>query len=319
MAIKANPNSVSARDEAEKLAASLPDLLVEADRIAMTITQGLHGRRRAGIGETFWQYRRYNESDTASAIDWRRSARAQHTYVRENEWEAANTVYLWVDLTASMGFRSHIADVTKRARALVITLALSNLLIGAGERVSVLGSGLTPSPHRTTTRKIGNWLVTDGLEQAKTNDGLPPLQQVSRFSNIVLIGDFLAHADDVSERLIKLAGDNITGHLLQVLDPAEETLPYEGRKEFTEVAGPLKLTIGRVEGLRSAYQKKFSDHRQEIAALARRIGWSFNVHHTDASPHRALLSLYSMMSNNLGIAGYSNPLHYTSPDRWAEA
>ena len=61
--------------EAKGIAAGLPDLLVEARRVASTVLAGWHGRRVAGPGETFWQYRPFTPGEAAATVDWRRSAR----------------------------------------------------------------------------------------------------------------------------------------------------------------------------------------------------------------------------------------------------
>src|SRR5579862_6361394 len=121
------------------LAASMPRLILEARRIAATIIHGLHGRRRAGSGENFWQYRRFVWGEPAARVDWRRSARDDFLYVREREWEAAHTVWIWPDRSASMAFRSPLAQVTKLDRALVMALALAGILVQGGERVGVPG------------------------------------------------------------------------------------------------------------------------------------------------------------------------------------
>ena len=260
------------------------------------MAHGLHGRRRAGIGETFWQYRRYREGDPASTIDWRRSARSENTYIRENEWDAANTVWLWCDLTTSMDFHSHLVEISKRDRAIVLTLALANLLLRGGERVGLLGAEMAPSVHRYAIRPMARWMTDTGVAQA--DEGLPPETRLRRFSTCVLIGDFLQPIDHIAHRLGEIAGEDVKGHIVQVLDPAEETLPYHGRKEFVEMNGPLKLTIGRVEELRGAYQEKIEPHRAGLSALARRLGWSFTVHHTDTPPQRVLLSLYGHLSGD---------------------
>ena len=291
------------RERAESLASAFPALLIEADKVAQTVAMGLHGRKRAGTGETFWQYRRYRDGDSASSIDWRRSARSERIYIRENEWEAANTVWLWNDLTRSMDFQSHISDVTKRDRAIVLTLALAGLLLKGGERVGMLGSDVPPSVHRYAIRPMARWMADTGIKQAE--EGLPPGARLQKFSTCVLIGDFLSPIDKIAERLNMIAGSDIHGHIVQILDPAEETLPYLGRKEFIEMKGPLKLTIGRVETLREAYQQKVEDHRANLAALAKRMGWTFTVHHTDTPPHRALLALYGMLSGDFAT-GRSN-------------
>ena len=111
-----------ASGEARSLAQTMPRLILEARRIAATVIHGLHGRRRAGPGENFWQYRRFLSGEPARRVDWRRSARDEHLYVREQEWEAAHTVWLWPDRSPSMVFRSELAQDTKLDRTLVIAL-----------------------------------------------------------------------------------------------------------------------------------------------------------------------------------------------------
>ena len=91
-----------AAGEGRTLAATMPRLILEARRVAATVIHGLHGRRRAGPGENFWQYRRFVSGEPASRVDWRRSARDDHLYVREQEWEAAHTVWIWPDRSPSM-------------------------------------------------------------------------------------------------------------------------------------------------------------------------------------------------------------------------
>jgi len=132
----------------------MPALLIEAQRVAHTVTHGSHGRRRAGPGETFWQFRHFDYNDSRAGIDWRRSGSSDHLFVREREWEAAHPVWLWVDLSPSMRFRSRLSNTTKESRAVVLWLALGVAVAVAGWRIpgafrdarqAVLGvRGLTP-------------------------------------------------------------------------------------------------------------------------------------------------------------------------------
>src|SRR5213592_4179003 len=117
---------------ARSLTAAMPRLILEARRVAATVIHGLHGRRRAGPGENFWQYRRFVSGEPASRVDWRRSARDEHLYVREQEWEAAHTVWLWPDRSPSMLFRSQLAEDSKLERCLVVAFALAEILVEAG-------------------------------------------------------------------------------------------------------------------------------------------------------------------------------------------
>src|SRR6201997_369867 len=99
--------------DGRSLAATMPRLILEARRVASTLIHGLHGRRRAGPGENFWQYRRFVNGEPSNSVDWRRSARDDHLYVREREWEASHTIWLWADRSPSMDFVSKLSEWSK--------------------------------------------------------------------------------------------------------------------------------------------------------------------------------------------------------------
>jgi len=155
---------------AEQAAAALPPLLVAANRVASTVAQGVHGRRRVGQGETFWQFRQYQPGDAAQRIDWRESAKSQRLYVRETEWEAAQSVWLWRDASPSMDYASTRGLPTKRERADLLTLALAALLLRGGERVTLLGTGVAPSHGRAVLNRMAQQLLRE------TTGGLPGVE-----------------------------------------------------------------------------------------------------------------------------------------------
>lgn len=278
---------------AHSLAERMPELMLEAARISHTVTHGVHGRRRAGPGETFWQFRQYEQNDSATLIDWRRTASANHVYVREREWEAAHTVWLWPDLSPSMAFQSTLSQTSKRDRALVLTLAVAELLVRGGERVGLLGL-TNPTASRRATARLAETLITHEESDALAT-GLPPPARISRFSGTVLISDFLDPLDKIEAALRRLAGDEISGHLVQILDPIEESLAFEGRMEFIEPEHGERWIGDRVESLREAYQEKLEAHRRGLRELANRLGWSFMVHHTDRPASEPMLNLIARM------------------------
>ena len=224
--------ALATRRRAERTAAALPALLVAAQRVAATIQQGVHGRRRPGTGETFWQFRRYEPGDAAAAIDWRQSARTTHVYIREREWEASQSVWLWRDGSPSMEFASRAANETKKERATLILLALAALLLRGGEQVALLGHERRPLRGAAALSRLAESLVAD-----ERPDGLPAPTQLPKHAHAVLIGDFLDPLDDIRGAVKGLAGLGVTGHLVHVLDPAEETLPFSGRVRFSGLEG----------------------------------------------------------------------------------
>ena len=288
--------------EAHQLAARMPALLIEAQRVAHTVTHGIHGRRRAGPGEAFWQFRHFDQNDSLAGIDSRRSASSDHLFVREREWEAAHTAWPWVDLSPSMRFRSHLAPVSKEHRAVVLALALSDLLARGGERIGVLSG--RPYTGRHASRRIAEALVRDEAHA----ESLPPPARLNRFSECLLFSDWLEPLDAVSEKLESIAAQGVRGHLVQILDPAEETLPYDGRTEFVSIERNERVTVGRVELLRERYQARIKRHRTDLIELAKRLDWSFLVHHTDRPAEEALLALHNH------LAGLENDYRYRAPE-----
>lgn len=275
--------------DARVIAERLPDLLLDAQRISQTVAHGIHGRRRAGPGETFWQFRQLLPTDSITMIDWRRSASSDHLYVREREWEAAHTMWLWPDLSPSMGFQSHLSQTTKRDRALILALASADLLVRSGERVGLMG--LTrPMASRQSASQLAE-TVSVNLESKVLTGGQPPATVAGRFSSVLLFSDFLDPLDQIFERLKTIAQNEVNGHIVQILDPAEETLPYQGRAEFLGVEDGHRWIGDRVESLRTAYQDKLQSHRQSLQDFVHRLGWSMTVHHTDRPPTDLLLRL----------------------------
>ena len=279
-----------------RLRASLvPDLLVEARRIVNTVIAGWHGRRKRGIGENFWQFRHYVEGEQQSRIDWRRSARDDHIYVRDKEWEASHTVWLWADPSPSMLYKSAGAGVSKESRALVLALALAELLSRSGERIG--WPGLTDA----FTARNGAERLASHLMHAAQLPARASFAAVRRFSDVILVSDFLDPVEETIAWLDDLAKLGVRAHLIEVADPAEEDFPYAGRTEFADPETGQKLTAGRAEQLREDYRALYLARRAELSAWARRIGWSYAVNHTDRQASDALVRVHMAMSESSGV------------------
>jgi uncharacterized protein (DUF58 family) len=272
------------------LAASMPRLILEARRVAATVIHGLHGRRRAGSGENFWQYRRFVSGEAAARVDWRRSARDDHLYVREQEWEAAHTVWIWPDRSQSMLFASKSAQDTKLERSLVIALALAEVLVEGGERIGIPGL-MRPTASRNVVEKIAQAIVHDQAERTS----LPPTFSPSALAETVVLSDFWSPIARVHETIAQLSANGSAGHIVQIVDPAEETFPYAGRIEFVEPEGAGSITAGRAETWRADYVERIKRHRAEIRTETDRLGWSFIVHRTDRPASELLIKLHGQL------------------------
>ncbi len=285
-------------NEAKGVAGGLPDLLIEARRVSATVIAGWHGRRVAGRGETFWQFRPFMPGEAAAAVDWRRSARDEsHLFVREKEWEAAHLMWLWADLSASMDFRSRLATTTKRDRALVLLLALAELLGAAGERVGLLAES-DPILARNAAERIARHI-------AHARRGKPDTRGLRRFSDVVLFGDFLDPLPETEAMLDTIVRSGARAHLVQVVDPIEETFPFTGRTEFLDPESGARHVVGRAEQYREDYRARLMALRERLTLICRRLDWTFLVHRTDRPATEPLLALHARLADRHAQSAFS--------------
>jgi uncharacterized protein (DUF58 family) len=294
-----NASTLSAAEarRAEALGARLPPLLVAAERVAATVAQGVHGRRRVGQGDSFWQFRRFVAGDPIARIDWRQSAKSGRPvpdgwFIRETEWEAAQTVCLWHDTSASMRWRSRGGPVEKRERAGLLLLALASLLLRGGERVTMIMPGSRPVSGRAGLDRLAATLAADDAGDV----GLPPQVSVPRHARVVLFGDFFSPLEEIQAAIGRLAAIPVSGYLLQVLDPAEADLPYAGRIRFRGLEREGDTLIPRVEGVRGEYGRRLKAQQDGLAAICAAAAFGFAIHRTDHSPEAALLGLYMALT-----------------------
>lgn len=284
--------ALTLRREGEAAASSLPLLLVAAEHLAATVQMGGHGRRRAGTGAEFWQFRPAHAGDEARLIDWRRSARSDLQIIRDREREAAQSVHLWVDDAASMRFSGAKTRVEKSARARLLALALAVLMIRAGERVGLAGPLAPPRPGKAQLMQLAALLSAEG---AGADYGSPEATAILARSRAVFLSDFMGDPTPVKAALGVLADRGVSGVMVQVLDPVEEDFPFDGRTIFESVGGTLRFETRQAADLRQRYRDRLNERRDLLATLAHAAGWQFSTHHTGQPAQSALLWLYAAL------------------------
>jgi uncharacterized protein (DUF58 family) len=279
------------RSRSEAEAARFPPLLARAEHLAGAVLLGEHGRRRAGLGDDFWQYRPAEQGDSRRMIDHRRSARGDTQFVREREWQIAQSVMLWIDRGASMGFTSDAKLPSKGDRARLIGLALAILLVRGGERVGLTGTDLPPRRGNQQLQRLAQTLTAD--EDAEYSP--PEHRAMLPHARAVFISDFLGPLDEVRLALSKAADRGVRGCMYQILDPTEEAFPFKGRTIFQSMGGSISHETLKAADLRDRYLTRLADRKAELAELCQLAGWQFDTHHTDASAQAGLLWLYRAM------------------------
>lgn len=280
---------------ARELAAALPPRAVRSDRRVRTAARGVHGRRRAGPGDSFWQFRPHHPGEPASAIDWRRSARSDALYVRQQEWETSQNIWFWFDGSASMHFRSPEARDSKADRALLLGLAAASLVVAAGERLAVYGAD-----ERAAGGRFGLARLLSTVERGRRRESaaFPPSTPLPAHAHLVLIGDFLGEEDEMRDGFERLVALGVRGHLLQVMDPAEADFPFAGRVRFEGLEAEERILLDRADEMAALYRRRMTAWSEALGAMCRRAGWTHSVHRTDHSAAAALIALMSLLGRD---------------------
>jgi uncharacterized protein (DUF58 family) len=279
------------RSASETLAAAFPPLLAEAEHLATTVMIGDHGRRRAGVGDTFWQYRPAQNHDEMRSIDWRRSARSDAQFIQDKEWQIAQSILMWVDQSASMSFTSLNDGTTKGSRARTLALASAILLLRGGERVGLTGNVLPPRRGEVQVAQMAALLSQDHADDF----GTPDATGMVSHSRALFVSDFMGDLTGLETAMAKAADRDVRGALVQILDPSEEAFPFDGRTIFESMSGTMRHETLKARDLRDRYLDRLAQRKDHLASLARAADWQYNIHHTDTPATSALLWIYTAL------------------------
>ncbi|MBF9035434.1 DUF58 domain-containing protein [Rhodobacterales bacterium HKCCE2091] len=284
------------RSRSETVAATLPALLADAQHLANVVLLGEHGRKRAGTGAEFWQYRPAERGDPYRVIDWRRSARADSHFVRQTEWQAAQAVMIGVDDGASMTFtgaaKGRAARPSKLRRAQTLAMGLAILAIRGGERVGLTHMAEPPRGGQSQIMTLASAL----MDPAERPDyGAPKPKAMPEGARAVFFSDFLGDPSAIETVLGQAADRGVQGALVQVLDPDEEAFPFDGRTVFESMTGAIRFETLRAKSLREAYLSRLAERKERLRQVTARTGWRMICHHTDTPAEPVLLWLYKTL------------------------
>ncbi len=290
--IRARISQLDEKAEAEKLAALLPSLTLAAQHLANNFDVGVHGRRRTGSGEDFWQFKQYGPDDPTTSIDWRQSAKRENVFIRQQEQETTETVWIWCDNSPTMDYGSSKPENTKLSRSAILTLATALLLSRGGEKFGLMGQAENASTGITAYNRFANTI------SERTPLALKDLIRVNRLprkSTVVLISDFLSPLEDLKKVIRTFVDTSCNGLLVHIADPAEVDLPFSGRTRFESMSHLENITLGRVESVRDEYHVLYTEHKNAVQTLATRLSWDYLFHRTDTPAGNALADIYSAL------------------------
>jgi uncharacterized protein (DUF58 family) len=284
--------ALSLRRKAEQESADLPSLMALAEKAASSILHGEHTQRKSGPGEKFWQFREYSPGDRPQDIDWRQSAKTDRVYVRQKEWQTTQNTAFWCASGPGMEFSSKKSIPTKSEIAKILTLALSLLMTRSGEQIGLLGAGRM-GRSENILQHIGNALC----DPARKSENLPDIKshRLAANTSLIQIGDFLQPYEEIESVFKSLSGQTTNGIVIQILDPAEINLPYQGRVIFEDPANRARENISHVRSIKQAYKERIREHLRQIDQLCRHCGWRYMLHRTDKPLNDTLATLWAQI------------------------
>ncbi len=283
------------RLQAEKLVTIAPDLKIRANKLANTVWEGIHNRNKAGIGDNFWQFKKYEYGDPVHLIDWKKSAKSSSFFIQEQELSTVQNINIWRDSSSSMNYSSRKNLDKKIYIANLITLVLSMIFIKQSEKVKINGSNINYSNSEEAIN-----LISDQLSYIKTNNNNfePNIEEIDNGSNCILIGDFLYSTENIEKIIKNLSSRNINGMLIHIIDPAEQKFPFKGRVNFKGVEGENPYLIGNAESVQKEYLKKFKKHSDTIKIITESYKWNYFMHITDQELVELVIKIYTSFINS---------------------
>ena len=281
------------RLKAEELSNKIPSLYVKADRIANTIWEGIHNRNKDGLGDNFWQFRKYEYGDPAHLIDWKKTAKSNETFIQEKELQTLQNFVIWRDTSKSMNFRSSESIDTKLYRANLFTLALTIILSKSGENIVLNGL-------KSELLKGGNAVnfVSSQINEKVTDSykSSPNINEIKNNSDVILIGDFLNNINETEKTIKELSNRGINGIIIQILDPAERFFPYKGRINFNGLEGEKNILIGKAESVRNDYKKAIKIHIEKLEKLITSYSWKYILDNSDQDASISLKNICNTLT-----------------------
>ena len=270
----------------DEYASLLPKIMFESSILSRNIIEGLHASRISGKGEDFWQFKEYRQGDSLSSIDWRKSAALNKVLVKQKENETAKTIYFYFDKTKSMFFKSKKNLQNKHYIAILLQLTLSRLFLKNRENVFHFK---TDKSMIKCSNDLSSFNESFLFEENRIN--YPSKALMANNSICFIISDFLYDIKIVKNFLINLKQNNISGFLIQILDPLEIDFNIKENLILNDLETNAKLKVDESNKFKDFYNKKLKDLQNNLIDLSKHSNWSYILHDTSKNIKPILLEI----------------------------
>ena len=263
---------------------SLSPLRIRSRQVAAGVYAGAHRSVRRGAGIEFGGHREYVPGDDLRWVDRRSLLLHDRLLIRQFETETERALRIVVDATRSMSYRGKRAPGAKAAMAGLIAASLARIAIDGGDPVGLSylgGEAARPVPvggGREIFERVIASLDELQPDADASRDGEAMLERAMgilaraarRGSVVVFLSDLLDLPEDAIERVASISSRGRSVVVVQLLDPDEVDLPFEGTVRLRGLEGE-RVVETDVETTRPAYLAALHalQKRAEEALLSR--------------------------------------------------
>lgn len=235
----------------------------------VNINQGEQKSDHSGQGMIFKDHKEYVPGDDIRKIDWKAYARTKEFYVKRYQEEKNITLHIVVDRSSSMDF----GEINKYEYAAKIGLGLAYMTNKTNDRFrySVFSETLTDLTAARRNANLGKLVETmNSLRKTpESKVGKCLTEYGSRIKNksiVVILSDFLVDIEKIEDALKNLKGSEIL--LVQTLSSEELNPEMKGDKILQDPESSSSLRTYLTGKVKSKYQKKLENHRDDIKETA---------------------------------------------------
>jgi len=230
---------------------------------------GLHKSTHKGASSEFSQYRNYTRGDDISLIDWKIYGRSDRYYIKEFDADTNMRLFLLLDCSASMSFKTLGDSKFELARKIVAALAHIGIQQGDAVGLHTFSSKeqffIPPKTNPRHLRIINDQLAKINLT-GETNIGetLNDLAvKIPKRSMVVLLSDLFEEPDDIIKGIKHLIYRKHDVAVFHLLNPLELSFEIENPTTFLDKESNTQLSADP-QLMKQNYLKYFEEYLIKI-------------------------------------------------------
>ena len=288
------------------LLADLPGLELQARYTVEGFLSGRHRSLQKGSSVEFAEYRDYQFGDDPRRVDWRLFARTDRVHVKQFEEETQMRVFLVLDTSGSMDFRSRPGALRKIEFARIALAAIGLVAqrqrdaFGLALAGTELAGFLPPRSSAAHWRKlVGRLDTVTPAGQASLAGTLGALAElIPARSLVVIASDFYDESAVLEPALRRLRYDRHDLVGLHVLDPQEIDFDLDSSGTFVDAESGARVKLD-ASSARANYLRRFGAFCDEVDELFHAASGETARLRTDQPPVGALSAYLASRAQRL--------------------